>query len=131
MSKNPTGNGKTIILAEDDPFISRMYMTKLTGGGYAVRWVKDGVEALKEIQQHKADMVMMDLNMPDLTGFEVMHQLKKVGFNFKKTKFVILTNSANLADRTQAKEFGIDYLIKAELTPREVLEYLNESLGLK
>jgi CheY-like chemotaxis protein len=129
MSK--PAKGKTIILAEDDPFISRMYTTKLTSAGYKILWAKDGQEALDIIRNQHADMVMMDLNMPDLTGFEVMQELKKSGFDFKKTKFVILTNSANPADRTEAKEFGIDYLIKAELTPREVLEYLNTSLGVK
>jgi CheY-like chemotaxis protein len=130
LPQNLPANGKKIILAEDDPFISRMYQTKLSSGGYDVQLVNNGRDAFEAIKDAGADLVMMDLNMPELTGFEVMRALQSGGFNFSRTIFVILTNSANPADRAEAKNFNADYLIKAELTPREVLEYINKRLGL-
>lgn len=123
-------NGKRIILAEDDPFISRMYDIKLTNAGYAVTVIANGRDAFEAIKATPPDMVVLDINMPELNGFEVVRALQGSDFDMKSTAIVILTNSASPADRQTATSLGIDYLVKAETTPRGVLEFINKKLGV-
>ncbi|HVE80831.1 MAG TPA: response regulator [Candidatus Dormibacteraeota bacterium] len=124
-------NGKKIFIAEDDPFISRMYNTKLSSAGYEVSTASNGRDAFEKIKVIRPHLVMIDLNMPELSGFEVLTALKGSGFDFKATKVVILTNSAQPGDQQKAQALGFDYLIKADLTPRNVLDYINSKLGVK
>ncbi len=124
-------NGKTILIAEDDPFISRMYQTKLTTAGYQVVVKNNGRDAYEAAKSGHIDLIMLDINMPELSGFEVLAGLKKDGFDFNSCPVMILTNSSNAEHRSQADSYGADYMIKAELTPREVLEHINARLGAK
>lgn len=123
-----SSNGKNILLAEDDPFISRMYQTKLTSAGFNVNWVNNGRDAYEQIKQSPPDLVMLDVMMPELTGFQVVAALKAEGLLPSNT--IMLTNSASAKDRKQAEDLGLDYLIKSDLTPREVLDHINKKLGL-
>ena len=70
----PTGpaNGKTVLIAEDDPFIARMYDVKLRSEGYAVVLRNNGREAYEAIKLQRPDLIMLDLNMPELTGQELL-----------------------------------------------------------
>jgi two-component system cell cycle response regulator DivK len=122
-------NGKTILLAEDDPFISRMYQTKLTSAGFNVIWVNNGRDAFEQIKSSAPDLVMLDVMMPELTGFQVVTALKADGL-LVASKVMMLTNSASPKDRQQAASLGVDYLIKSDLTPREVLDHINKKLGV-
>jgi CheY-like chemotaxis protein len=123
-------NGKSILLAEDDPFISRMYQTKLTSAGYGVTLVNNGRDAYEQIKSLDPDLIIMDINMPELSGFEVINAIKNEGSSSILDKTIVLTNSANPADHKQADDLGVDYMIKAEMTPRDVLEHINKKLGL-
>lgn len=123
-------NGKTILIVEDDPFISRMYQVKLTGAGFTVNSSTNGREAYELIKATKPDLVLMDINLPEMTGFEVVKSLRSDGEEALLKKVIILTNSANPDDRKLASEYGIDYVVKAELTPHDVLVQINKKLGL-
>lgn len=122
-------NGKTILLAEDDPFIERMYHTKLDGAGFTVISVNNGRDAYEQIKSSQPDLTMLDVMMPELTGFQVVAALKADG-ELARHKIMMLTNSANPKDRQQAADLGVDYFIKSDLTPREVLDHINQKLGL-
>lgn len=124
-------NGKSILLAEDDPFISRMYATKLTNAGYKVDWANNGRDAFDFIKSNNPDLVLLDINMPELTGFDVIRALQADGVVNLSGKVIILTNSANPADRKMANDLGVDYVVKAELTPRDVVEKISQKLGVK
>lgn len=121
-------NGKTILLAEDDPFISRMYQVKLEGGGFNVVLANNGRDAYEQIKAVNPDLVMMDVNMPELSGFEVLKALAAEESGMLK-RVMVLTNSANPADRKTAETLGVDYIIKAEMTPHEVLNKINQKLS--
>jgi CheY-like chemotaxis protein len=124
-------NGKRIVLAEDDPFISRMYLTKLSGAGYEVIVTNNGRDALEQIKELHPDLMMLDINMPELTAFDVVRALQSDGYEFSNSHVVILTNSADPRDRQTASSMGLDYLVKAEMTPRGVLEHISQKLGVK
>lgn len=126
-----SSNGKTIFLAEDDPFISRMYNIKLSSAGYNVVMANNGRDAYEQIKAVKPDLILLDINMPELTGFEVVKALQSDGETALIKKITILTNSANPVDRKLADDLGIEYVVKADMTPRDVLERINTKLGLK
>jgi CheY-like chemotaxis protein len=124
-------NGKTILLAEDDPFISRMYIIKLEGAGYKVQLANNGRDAYDLIKSVKPDLILLDINMPELTGFEVVKALVSDHEKELISRITVLTNSANPADRKMASDLGIDYVVKADLTPHDVLDRINTKLGVK
>ncbi len=121
---------KTILIAEDDPFISRMYQIKLESAGFRVILKTNGRDAFEGIKAEHPNLAVLDINMPELTGLEVLSALQNDGFDFSQMPVIVLTNSSELADRNTAHSYGAEYLVKAELTPREVLNIISEKLGL-
>lgn len=121
-------NGKTILIAEDDPFISRMYEIKLNSAGYKVIVKNNGREAYETAKAEHPDLLLLDINMPELSGLEVLSALSSDGFDFAKTPAVVLTNSSQDADRQKALSFEAEYLVKAELTPKQVLDVISSKL---
>lgn len=129
-SNSQLGAGKTILIAEDDPFISRMYEIKLQGVGFKVIIKNNGRDAFEAIKSEHPSLALMDINMPELSGLDVLAALQGEGFDFASMPVIILTNSSELSDRQSAHSFGAEYLVKAELTPRQVLDMINHKLGL-
>lgn len=126
----PSVNEKAdVVVVEDDPFISRMYQVKLAKAGYHIAMGVNGREAVTLITQHQPRLALVDINMPEMTGIEAVNQLKNDGYDFSRTKIVFLTNSNNPNDIEKAKSMGADYLIKADQTPRGVLELIRRKLG--
>ncbi len=129
-SADPTaGLHPDVVIVEDDPFISRMYQVKLAKAGYNVAMGGNGHEAVALLKQHQPKLALIDINMPELTGIEAVKQLKEAGYDFSRTAVVFLTNSNNPNDIEAAKGLGADYLIKADQTPRGVLELIQRKLG--
>ena len=122
-------DGKLILIAEDDPFISRMYQIKLEGAGLRVIVKNNGRDAFEAIRSEHPSLAILDINMPELSGLEVLAALQSDGFDFSSMPVIVLTNSSELADRNKAHSFGAEYLVKAELTPREVLNIISAKLG--
>ncbi|HSH31452.1 MAG TPA: response regulator [Candidatus Saccharimonadales bacterium] len=127
-SASPPPNGKTILIAEDDPFISRMYEIKLKAAGYDVIVKNNGRDAYLQIKADWPDLIMLDITMPEMTGFEVLGALRADGYDPATAPVIILTNSSSTENQQLAKSFGADYMIKAELTPRNVLDKINATL---
>jgi CheY-like chemotaxis protein len=107
-----------------------MYAIKLAGAGLRVEVASTGPEAYNQIMALKPDFVLLDLNLPEQPGFEVVAALQASRGGIPISRIAVLTNSAHLADRQRAAALGMDYLIKAEMTPREVLNYVCAKLGL-
>ncbi|GEM_PF-724612 len=121
---------KTILIAEDDPFISRMYQIKLESAGFRVVLKNNGRDAFEAVKSEHPNLAVLDINMPELSGLEVLSALQNDGFDFAQMPVIVLTNSSELSDRNTAHSYGAEYLVKAELTPREVLNIISEKLGL-
>jgi len=124
------GQGKVVLIAEDDPFISRMYEIKLESAGFKVILKNNGRDAYEAIKAEHPNLAVLDINMPELSGLDVLGALQGDSFDFTAMPVIVLTNSSELSDRNRAHSFGAEYLVKAELTPREVLNMINQKLGL-
>lgn len=129
-SKSTGANGKTVLIAEDDPFISRMYQIKLEAAGFHVLVKNNGRDAFEAIKAEHPNLAVLDINMPELSGLEVLAALQGDNFDFATMPVIVLTNSSELSDRNKARSFGAEYLVKAELTPRQVLDIISTKLGM-
>lgn len=127
-SKQSDNEPVDIVLAEDDPFISRMYMVKLQGSGLNVVLARSGRAAVDLIAKHQPRLVMLDINMPELSGFEVYDVLKSNQYDWGRTEAIFLTNSSKKEDIDRAAKLGRDYIIKSDSTPKEVLEIIESKL---
>lgn len=118
---------KSILLVEDDPFIVDIYATKFKEAGFEVSVVEDGEEALRKIQEKKPDLLLLDIVLPRIDGFEILEKIKNQ--NLRGFKIVVLSNLSQKDYIDKGMRLGVDkYLVKAHLTPSEVLEEIKKIL---
>ncbi|MFC1557051.1 response regulator transcription factor [candidate division KSB1 bacterium] len=112
----------TIVLAEDEPQIARLTSFKLEKEGFKVIWEKDGGAALKSVEKNKPDIVLLDIMMPVMDGYQVLKKIKE-NDNLKNIPVIMLTAKGQERDVVKGIEMGAeDYIVKpfrpAELTAR-------------
>jgi DNA-binding response OmpR family regulator len=117
-----------ILLVEDEPFLSGMYQTKLRLAGFEVSVAKDGEEALEKIKNDQFALILLDIMMPKLNGFEVLKVIRKdVRPETAKVPVLMLTNLGQRSDIEQGLLLGAnDYVVKASYTPAEVVAKINK-----
>jgi DNA-binding response OmpR family regulator len=104
-----------ILLVEDDRFLRRAAEAALRRHGYTVLTAADGEEGLRVARSELPDLVLLDLIMPGLQGFEVLKLLKEEGAT-ASIPVIVLSNLGQDSDVQQALAAGaVDYLIKANL----------------
>jgi CheY-like chemotaxis protein len=119
---------KVVLLVEDNDFIRNMYQLKLAKADLAVVEAVDGKMALDKIAEHKPDIILLDLMMPNVGGMDVLRALKKQGV-VPDLPVIILTNVMDPQTVAEAKELGArDYIVKTDLTPSQVVEKLEPFL---
>jgi DNA-binding response OmpR family regulator len=125
-------NQGTIILVEDDTFISGMYMTKLSSLGWEVEVIEDGNAAWERLQQDPLpDLLLLDVVLPKKDGFEILAGLKKDD-RLKDVPVILLTNLGQKPDVERGVKLGADdYIIKAHFTPTEVVDKIRQLLAKK
>lgn len=113
---------KSVLLIEDDPFIADIYLTKLKAGGFEADLARDGEEALKKIKERKPDLLLLDIILPNLDGWELLRKIRQKPA-YKGMRVVILSNLEQRAEVEKGLKLGADrYLVKAHYTPSEVIE---------
>jgi len=112
---------KYILLVEDDKFLSEMYATKLTSAGFEIETAADGQAALQKIREKTPDLILLDIVLPKMDGFEVLQFLKKDPA-LKNIMVIFLTNLGQKEEVDKGLALGAnDYIIKAHFTPTEVV----------
>ena len=107
-----------ILLAEDEEFIAGLYKLELERHGVEVTMVGSGKQTLEALEQGAFDILLLDLIMPDIDGFEVLKQLKA---NKIMIPTLVLTNLGQNVDQQKCREYGVkDYIIKADIDAPEV-----------
>ncbi len=118
-----------ILIVEDDPFLSEMYAIKLTQEKFEVEFASDGKEALAKAKETLPDLVLLDIVLPKLDGFEVLARMKKEPV-LAKTKIIALTNLGQKEEIEKGLALGADdYIIKAHFTPTEVINKVKQILA--
>ena len=129
MKDKPVKQKKKILLVEDDPFIADIYQEKLNRKEFDVKVVNDGREAVTVIKQDKPDILLLDIVLPGIGGWQILRKLKKGGL-FKKMKVIVLSNLGQQEEVSKGLEMGaVKYLIKAQFTPAEVAEEIKKIIN--
>ncbi len=118
-----------VLVIEDDKFLREMITRKLAKDGYDVSEALDGKQGLEKIKELKPDLVLLDLIMPNVGGFEVLEQAKKDP-EIQDVPIIILSNLGQKSEVERGIQLGAeDFLIKAHFTPKEIIKKVKESLG--
>lgn len=119
---------KNILVIEDDKFLRELIAQKLSRDGYEVSEAIDGEEGIKKIQKEKPDLVLLDLILPGIDGFEVLTKMKKDS-TISSVPVIILSNLGQKDDVERGLKLGaVDYLIKAHFTPGEIVDKVRDVL---
>jgi len=119
---------KSILLIEDDPFLVDLYNTKLKEENFEVEIAVSGREGLRKFKEKKPDLILLDIVLPDLDGWEVLEEIKKLN-KLNDLKIVVLSNLTERGDVKRAQELGAaKYLIKSHFTPTEVVQEIKKIL---
>jgi len=119
----------TILLVEDDPFLIDIYTTKLKESGFSVKVVTDGEEALRIIKEKKPDLMILDIVLPQVDGWELLRRIRSMS-ELKNLKVIILSNLCQKEEVEKGLKLGaIKYLIKAHYTPSQVLKEVKQILN--
>ena len=118
-----------IAIVEDDQTISQMYRFKFEAEGYKVETAENGRLGLELIQSLKPDIVLLDLMMPEMTGDQVLEEMRKSSWG-KDIKVIILTNMGEQEIPESVKSMGVTAVVlKENMTPRQVFELVKKHLG--
>jgi len=117
-----TKTGKKIVLADDEQFIAIAYKDGLERAGYDITVAHNGAEALEAVKSTKPDLVLLDLIMPKLNGFEVLKAIK-ADPAIKDIPVIILSNLSQPTDETEARQSGaLDFIVKADISLKDLVE---------
>ena len=123
-----SGEPRRILVAEDDRFLRKAAEMALKRRGYTVITAADGEEALRTAQSVLPDLILLDLIMPKLNGFDVLQALKKEALT-AYIPVIILSNLGQDRDVQQAMEAGAAaYLVKTDLSLQSLVERVEEAL---
>jgi len=113
-------------LVEDDAFLAGMYVTKLNLEGYDVHLASDGEKGLKLAKEELPSIILLDVILPKMSGFDVLKDLKAEA-KTKDIPVILLTNLGQRDDVKKGLDLGAaDYLIKAHFMPSEVVEKIKK-----
>ncbi|MDO8639468.1 MAG: response regulator [bacterium] len=117
-----------ILVVEDDKFLRELIARKLTQEAYIVVQAVDGEDGVKKIKAEKPDLVLLDLILPGIDGFEVLARIKD-DQSLGSIPVIILSNLGQKEDVERGLKLGaVDYLIKAHFTPGEIIEKIKVNL---
>ena len=120
-------NNKKVLCIEDEHFISELYQRALLKAGYDAKVVIDGKEALQEALTNEYDVILLDIMIPSMTGFEILNELRGPDAPPLKAKIIITTNLEQSEENRAAVERQADgYIVKAEITPNQLVQFLNQ-----
>lgn len=112
-----------ILLIEDEDVLRDILLKGIRREGFDVSVAVDGEDGLRQIQEKKPDLVLLDMILPKMDGWEVLKRIKDRGI---KVPVIIISNSGQPVDIKKALKLGArDYLVKANFGPAEILQKIN------
>ena len=126
-----------MLVVEDDPFLSDIYNTKLKQAGFEVDLAMTGEECMQKLAEKKYDLMVLDIVLPQLDGWEVMSRIKELRRQnsnpaLNTLKIIILSNLGQKEEIRKGLDLGADgFMIKAHFTPSEIAEEINKTLNIK
>ncbi|MFH1509200.1 MAG: response regulator [bacterium] len=121
-------NNPHILVIEDDQDLNEIYQRALKNVGFEVTATKNGQQGLLLAQSENVDLIMLDVILPEMDGFEILNVLKSDP-GTTKIPVIMITNLGNDHDINTGKKNGAhDYLVKADYTPQQIVERVKKIL---
>ncbi len=121
---------KKILLVEDDDGLANVYQQRLEAEGFSVKRVPNGEDALAVAIEFKPDLVLLDVMMPKVSGFDVLDILRNTP-ETANIKVIMLTALSQDTDKEKAQKLGADdYLVKSQVVIADVVERVKHHLGI-
>jgi DNA-binding response OmpR family regulator len=113
-----------ILVAEDDSVLRNLYVKKFSVSGYPIRAAEDGEQVIKELEARFPDVLILDIHMPKMDGFQVLEKYPPASRAFP---VIMLTNFADERSKERGKELGADdYFVKKDMTIKSLLEMVDK-----
>jgi len=135
MKENPVPlkgiiSEKKVLLVEDDAFLGSILEARMKSKGASVIFAKTGESALEELNKGMPDIILLDILLPGINGFEVLQWIRGTDEG-RGVPVIVLSNFSQMSDRQKAIELGAEYLVKALVTPDSVVDHLEKLLTAK
>lgn len=122
---------KKILLVEDDDSLANVYISRLEVEGFEVKRVPNGEDALAAAVEFKPDLVLLDVMMPKVSGFDVLDILRNTP-ETANLKVVMLTALSQDTDKARADQLGADdYLVKSQVVIADVVDRIKHHVGVR
>jgi len=118
-----------IVIADDDPVTLRLLARIINLAGYETTTARNGQEALEMIRQHQPALVLIDIMMPKLDGFEVCEQIRNDSNLINQPYIIMLTARDYIADYKRADAVGVNEFINKPFSPAKVSARVQAVLG--
>lgn len=124
-----SGPPKRILLVEDDDALANVYVTRLQAEGFDIRRMNNGEEALAAAINYKPDLILLDVMMPKVSGFDALDILRNTP-ETANIKVIMLTALSQDSDQERAKTLGADdYLVKSQVVISDVIDKIRLHLA--
>ncbi len=121
---------KRILLVEDDDALASVYLVRLQAEGFDVRRVSNGEDALAAAISYRPELVLLDVMMPKVSGFDVLDILRNTP-ETANLKIIMLTALSQESDKQRAMSLGVDdYLVKSQVVITDVIDRIKFHLGI-
>ncbi len=119
---------ESIFIIEDDKFLRELISRKLVSDGFKIKEAVDGEDGLRKLQEEKPDLILLDLILPGIDGFEVLEKIKEDPIT-SSIPVLILSNLGQRDEIEKGLKLGaVDFLVKAHFTPEEIVNKVKEVL---
>ncbi len=121
---------KKVLLVEDDDSLASVYITRFEAEGFNVKRVGNGEDALAATLEFHPDIILLDVMMPKVSGFDVLDILRNTP-ETANVQVVMLTALSQESDKQRAMDLGVDdYLVKSQVVIADVVERVKSHLGM-
>ncbi len=118
-----------ILWIEDDNFLGTLITKKLEAEGYRVEYVKSGEKAWQEVRKDKPDLILADILLPGMDGFEFLSRVKEDD-NLKNIPVLLFSNLNQEKDVNRGLSLGAEsFLVKSNVVPAQIIEEINKLIN--
>ena len=122
---------KKILLVEDDASLAAVYRARLELEGFDIKEVHNGEDALSAALSYRPDLILLDVMMPKISGFDVLDILRNTP-DTTNVRVIMLTALSQPKDKERAEKLGADdYLVKSQVVISDVVERIRHHLNLE
>ena len=121
---------KKILVVDDEPDIVSMVKMRLEASGYEVITASDGETAYSRARSDAPDLIILDLMLPGMDGYQVC-RLLKFDENYRRIPIIMLTAKSQIEDKEWGQKVGADYYLTKPFEAKELLDKINDLIGRK